>query len=264
MLVRVLVLGDVMGKPGREAIKRVVPRWRAEQRADFIIVNGENCAGGKGVSTDTIREILEAGVDVVTTGNHVWDNRDVFNFIDHEPRMIRPANYPSYEAIPGKGYLIADCPALALRVGVVNLLGRVFMEPVECPFHTADRLLEEIRRETPIIFVDFHAEATSEKMAFGWHLDGRVSCVYGTHTHVPTADERILPRGTAYITDIGMTGALDSVIGVKPEQVIQRFRTNMPIRWEVAEKNVAVCGILVTVDAETGKAVAIERIREKP
>jgi metallophosphoesterase (TIGR00282 family) len=260
--VRILLIGDIMGRPGRQAVTRLVPKWRSEGRVDFVLANVENCAGGKGVTQATVREILDAGVDAATTGNHVWDNRDVFNFIDSEPRLLRPANYPPWGEAPGRGSTIIESEA-GLAVGVLNIQGRVFMEPLECPFHVADVLIDELRQRTPIILVDFHAEATSEKQAMGWHLDGRASVVFGTHTHVQTADERLLPQGTAYITDLGMTGSQDSVIGMKPEEVLVRFRRALPSRFEVAEKNVQLCGALVTIDAETGRALAIERVREK-
>jgi metallophosphoesterase (TIGR00282 family) len=261
---RVMLIGDAVGRPGREAVKKIVGRWREDGRADFVIANGENSAGGKGVTAGTISELLDAGVDLITTGNHVWDNKDVFRFIDSEPHMIRPANYPAAARIPGRGFAVAECRGAGIKVGVINLMGRVFMDALDCPFRAADAIIPEIRRETQIVFVDFHAEATSEKMALGWYLDGRVTCVFGTHTHVPTADERLLHQGTAFVTDIGMTGSFDSVIGVKQEQVLQRFLTALPNRYEVAEKNVRLTGALVTVDPETGKALAIERMSEKP
>lgn len=261
-LLRILLIGDIMGRPGRQAVTRLVPRWRSEGRVDFVLANVENCAGGKGVTAATVREILDAGVDIATTGNHVWDNKDVFNFIESEPRMLRPANYPPWAEVPGRGSAVIESEA-GVAVGIINLQGRVFMEPLECPFHTAEQLVAELRQRTPIILVDFHAEATSEKQAMGWHLDGQVSAVFGTHTHVQTADERVLPKGTAYMTDLGMTGAQDSVIGMKPEEVLVRFRRSLPSRFEVAEKNVQLCGALVTVDRDTGSAVAIERVREK-
>ncbi|MCX7626249.1 MAG: TIGR00282 family metallophosphoesterase [Candidatus Sumerlaeaceae bacterium] len=261
-VLRILLIGDIMGRPGRQAATRLVPRWRSENRVDFVLANVENCAGGKGVTQSTVRELLDAGIDVATTGNHVWDNKDIFNFIESEPRLLRPANYPPWGEAPGRGYTVIESES-GLAIGIVNLQGRVFMEPLECPFHVADVLVEELRGRTPVILVDFHAEATSEKQAMGWHLDGRVSAVFGTHTHVQTADERILPQGTAYITDIGMTGAHDSIIGMKPEEVLVRFRRSLPSRFEVAEKNVQLCGAIVTVDTATGRALSIERVREK-
>jgi len=207
-----------------------------------------------------VREILDAGVDIATTGNHVWDNRDVFNFIDSERRLLRPANYPPWAEVPGRGHTIVEAEN-GLAIGVLNIQGRVFMEPLECPFHVADELVEQLRQRTPIILVDLHAEATSEKQAMGWYLDGRVSAIFGTHTHVQTADERVLPQGTAYMTDLGMTGGQDGVIGMKPDEVLVRFLRSLPSRFEVAEKNVQLCGAIVTVDVSTGRATAIERVR---
>jgi 2',3'-cyclic-nucleotide 2'-phosphodiesterase len=260
--IRVLLVGDAIGRPGREALKKVIPGWRREGRADFVIVNGENSAGGKGITQETMRALLAAGVDVVTTGNHVWANKDVLKIIDVEPRLLRPANFPSGVDVPGHGFGIFECEESGLKIGVINLIGRVFLDNSECPFRTARMLLQQIHEHTSIVFVDFHAEATSEKIALGWFLDGEVTCLFGTHTHVQTADERLLHQGTAYITDIGMTGAHDGVIGVKSPQVIERFLKGMPVKHEVAEGNVKLCGALVTVDAMTGKATAIERVLE--
>lgn len=259
----VLAVGDAIGRPGRNAIKKVVPRWRRDGRADFVIANGENIAGGKGITNDTANELFVAGIDVITTGNHVWANKDVFKFIDSSERVLRPANMAVGMDVPGRGFGIFDSGDSGFRIAVVNLQGRVFMEAIDCPFRTATCILQQIREQTSIIFIDFHAEATSEKAAMGWYLDGKVTCVFGTHTHVVTADERLLHNGTAYITDIGMTGAYDSIIGVKPDSVIDRFVRSLPARHEVAEQNVKLSGILVTVDPMTGKAVAIERVLEQ-
>ncbi len=259
---RILLIGDIMGRPGRQIVEKLVPRWRAEGRVNFVLANVENCAGGKGVTGTTVRDLLNSGVDIATTGNHVWDNRDVFNFIDSEPRLLRPANYPPAAEVPGRGHAIIETDG-GIAIGILNLQGRVFMEPLENPFLYADTLIAELRARTPIILVDFHAEATSEKQAMGWYLDERVSAVFGTHTHVQTADERLLPQGTAYITDLGMTGSQDSVIGMKPDEVLVRFCRCLPSRFEVAEKNVQLCGAIVTVEVATGRALAIERIREK-
>lgn len=258
-----LLVGDAVGRPGRRALKKILPAWKRDGRADFVIANGENSAHGKGISSDTAREMLDAGADVITAGNHVWDNKDVFRIIDQEERLIRPANYHPAAEIPGRGHGVFTCPSTGLRVGVMNLLGRVMMEAFECPFRTGRALAQQMRQQTSIIFVDFHAEATSEKTALGWYLDGHVTCVFGTHTHVQTADERLLHNGTAYISDIGMTGAHDSVIGMKYESVIDRFLRGMPSRFEVAEENVRLNGALVTVDPLTGRALSIERVSEK-
>lgn len=260
---RVLLVGDAMGRPGREVLTRVLPTWRANGRAHVIIANGENSAAGKGITEKTAREMFEAGVDVITTGNHVWDNREVFQFIGNEPRVLRPANFALGMDIPGRGYGIFTAPGSGIKYAVVNLIGRVLMGPADCPFRTVRDILVEVRRETPIVFVDFHAEATSEKTAMGWFLDGLVTCVFGTHTHVLTADARLLHNGTAYITDIGMTGGLDSVIGMKFETVIDRFLRGMPAKYEVAERNLGMCGALVTVDTATGRAKAIEPVLER-
>ncbi len=260
---RILIAGDAMGKPGRRALKKLLPAWKRDGRADFIIANGENSAHGKGLTVETVREILDAGADVITTGNHVWDNKDVFKIADVEPRLIRPANYPAGMDVPGRGHGIFECPSTGFQIGVMNMLGRVMMDPLECPFRTSKSIVSQIRQHTSIIIVDFHAEATSEKNALGWYLDGQVTCVFGTHTHIPTADERLLHHGTAYITDIGMTGAYDSVIGMKYESVMDRFLRGMPTKFEVAEENVKMCGVLLTLDPMTGKALKIERVCEQ-
>jgi metallophosphoesterase (TIGR00282 family) len=259
----ILVIGDAIGRPGRNAIRKLLPPWRKESRADFVIANGENSAGGKGITRETARELFDAGVDVITTGNHVWRNKDVFGFIDSEPRLLRPANFPCGMDIPGKGCGVFECAGSEFQVGVLNLMGRVHMEPIDCPFRAARAHLQQIHEKTNIIIVDFHAEATSEKCAMGWFLDGKVSAVFGTHTHVPTADNRVLPNGTAYITDVGMTGAYDSVIGVTIEPVLERFLKGMPVRHEVAEENVNMSGALITVNPMSGKAISIERVFEK-
>lgn len=260
---RILAIGDAIGRPGREILKRLVPRWKEEGRADIVIANGENSAAGKGITPKTAAEMKSAGVDVITTGNHVWDNREVFQFIGNDPTVLRPANFPSGQDVPGRGYGIFEGPR-GIRYGVVNLIGRVLMGPNDCPFRVGRAVIDEVRAQTPIVIVDFHAEATSEKCALGWWLDGDVSCVFGTHTHVPTADNRVLPKGSAYMTDLGMSGSYDSVIGMKFETVIGRFLAGMPARYEVAEKNVWMSGALITVDAATGRAKAIERVWEQP
>ncbi|MCX7019085.1 MAG: TIGR00282 family metallophosphoesterase [bacterium] len=260
---RVLLVGDAMGKPGRQALQRILPEWRRTGRADFIIANGENLAGGKGITADTAAEIIEAGADVLTTGNHVWDNKGAFDVIGRDPRILRPANYPAGMDIPGCGHGLYAVHGMPLKIGVLNVLGRVLMPPIDCPFRAAREALPFLSNETPIIFVDFHAEATSEKIYMGWHLDGHVTCVFGTHTHVLTADERLLHKGTAYITDIGMTGGYDGVIGVKIESVTDKFLRLMPGRHEVCDRNVCMSGALVTLDPATGRALAIERVFEK-
>ena len=259
-VLRVLLVGDIVGRPGREALKKVVGAWRKEDRADFVIANGENSAGGKGITAETTREMIAAGVDVVTGGNHVWANKDILKVIDTEPRLLRPANYPP--GVPGRGHGVYECRGSEFKIGVVNLIGRVFLESVECPFRAARALVQQIREQTSIVFVDFHAEATSEKVAMGWFLDGQATAVFGTHTHIQTADERLLHHHTAYITDIGMTGPHDSVIGVKVDQVVERFLKATPVKYEVAERNVRLDGALVTLDPMTGRALQIERVVE--
>ena len=254
---RILMIGDVIGRPGREAVDRILPSLRQEKGIDLVIANGENAAAGFGLTVDTASELLDAGVDVLTSGNHIWDKREFIPYMDDVAEegfpVVRPANYPS---APGVGVIRRR------GVAVVNLMGRVFMTPLDCPFRTADRLLDEIRseEETPVIIVDFHAEATSEKQAMGWYLDGRVSGVFGTHTHVGTIDARILPGGTAYLTDVGMTGPIDSVIGSDTRAVLERFLTSMPQRLEVAKGPCVLNSVLVEVDEQTGRSIYLERI----
>lgn len=253
---RILFVGDVVGAPGRRIVRQRLKRLKKDIGADVAIVNGENAAGGAGLTTATAEELFAAGADMITTGNHVWDKREVLGLIEREPRLLRPANYP--EGSPGAG--VAVVSVAGTEVAVVNLMGRVFMPLLDDPFRAADRILGELRGVARVVIVDFHAEATSEKSAFAWFLDGRVSAVLGTHTHVPTADARVLPGGTAFISDVGMTGPFDSVIGVKKEQAIERFRTSRSIPYETAEGDVRLCAVRVDVDPATGRALAIERI----
>ena len=250
---RILMIGDVIGKPGRETVRAVLPDLKREQSIDFVICNGENTAGGFGLTADTASELLESGVDVLTSGNHIWDKKEIIPYLDEGLPLIRPANYPD---APGRGYLHHG------GVTVINLMGRVFMTSLDCPFRTADALLEQLNEEgeSKVIIVDFHAEATSEKQALGWYLDGRVSGVFGTHTHVGTVDARILPKGTAYLTDVGMTGPTDSVIGSDKAAVLERFLTSLPNRLAVAAGPCVLNAVLVDVDEKTGKASAIERV----
>ena len=254
---KILLIGDIIGRPGRAVVEREVRRLREERGVDLVVANCENVAGGAGVTPDTADALFQAGVDVLTSGNHVWKKREALDLLRRDPRVIRPANY-SREA-PGSGSVVVETLG-GQKVGVLNLMGRVFMEAIDCPFRAADRELERLRAATPVIIVDMHAEATSEKVAMGWYLDGRVSCLFGTHTHIPTADERILPKGTAFITDVGMTGPYDSVIGRRVDQVLSRFLSHVPGKSEVAEGNVQLRGLLVDVDPATGKASAIERL----
>lgn len=256
---KLLFIGDVVGQPGRAALVQRLGRLIDRHAVDLVIANGENAAAGFGLTADTIRELHGAGVDIITTGNHVWDKREILASIDQQEHLLRPANYPS--GTPGRGAAVY-ATAAGVKVGVLNLEGRVFMNNLDCPFRTADVWIEELRRQTPVIFVDFHAEATSEKVALGHYLDGRVSALVGTHTHVQTADERVLSGGTAYITDVGMTGSRDSVIGIRKELAIERFLTQMPVRFEVAKKETVLCGVLIDIDAESGGAQGISRVQE--
>jgi metallophosphoesterase (TIGR00282 family) len=253
---RILFVGDVVGAPGRRIVRERLKALKREVGADLTIVNGENAAGGAGLTTATAGELFAAGAEVITTGNHVWDKREALGLLERDPRILRPANYP--EASPGHGVVVVH--AAGTGVGVVNLMGRVFMPLLDDPFRAADRILEELRGAAVAVLVDFHAEATSEKMAFAWYLDGRVSAVVGTHTHVTTADERILQRGTAFITDVGMTGPFDSVIGVKKEQAIERFLSSRPIPYETADGDVRLSAVRVDIDPTSGRATAISRI----
>lgn len=257
---KVLFLGDVIGKPGRNALRKKLDHIVRQNEADLVIANGENSAGGIGISVKTCKSLFEAGVDVVTTGNHVFKKREIYDFLDEEPGLLKPANYPP--DTPGRGYNIYEIEKLGgLKVAVINLCGRVFIDNFDCPFRTADRILEHIGEEATIIIVDIHAEVTSEKVAMGWFLNGRVSAVIGTHTHIQTADERILPGGiTAYITDVGMVGPRDSVIGVKKENIIEKFITGMPQKFTVAKNDVWINGAVIDIDERSGKAREIERI----
>ena len=252
----VLMIGDVFGEPGRAAVQKLLPRIRQQHAIDFAVVNVENAAGGFGVTPSLARGFLDAGADVMTSGNHIWNKKEIVEYIGKENLLLRPANYPA--GTPGYGSITVK--AGPHKVAVVNLMGRVFMLPIDCPFRKADELLPELRRETPIILVDMHCEATSESVAMGWYLDGRVSAVVGTHRHVQTADERVLPGGTAYITDLGLTGPTDGVIGVDRDQIIQRFLTQMPIRFETAKGPVKLHGAVIAIDPDTGRATDIQRL----
>jgi len=256
-LVRILLIGDVMGKPGRLILRDHLHSVRDECRPDLTIANGENLAGGLGATPDLIREIMSYGVQVVTMGNHTWRRSELIKGIDSLDNVVRPANYPPDS--PGMTSVIYDI-GRGRRVAVFNLVGRIFMDSTDCPFRAGLELSRQLRTQTPVIILDMHAEATSEKAAVGWYLDGKVSAVLGSHTHVQTADERILPQGTAFITDIGMTGPHDGIIGMKCEQVLTRFARGLPSRFEVAEKNLQLHGVLVDVDEKTGRAINIERV----
>jgi len=256
---RILFIGDIVGKTGRNCLRQYLPEIKSEYRIDYIIANGENAAGGAGMTYDTYIELRDIGIDVITGGNHIWDQKDILSFIDHEPRMIRPANYP-VESTPGRGSVIVETPNGKPDLAVLNLIGRVFMKQVDCPFRTADRELLLLKEKTDIIIVDFHAEATSEKQAMGWYLDGRVSAVIGTHSHVQTADQRILPKNTAYITDAGMTGLYDSILGVDIEGPLRRFLTQMPHKLSISEGKKVFNGIVIDIDEKNGKANRIKRV----
>ncbi|MFC1918686.1 TIGR00282 family metallophosphoesterase [Chloroflexota bacterium] len=248
----ILAIGDIIGRPGRQVINALLPGLRKQYKLDLIIANAENVAGGLGLTPTTARELLLAGADVLTSGNHIWAQKEIIPYLDSEMPILRPLNYPL--GVPGQGYIIKG------KVMVVNLIGRTFMSNFDCPFRTMDKLLAELENKPPVIIVDFHAEATSEKMALGRYLDGRVSAVLGTHTHVGTIDSQILPQGTAYVTDIGMTGPIDSIIGDSVETVLQRFLTMIPNRLSVGEGKTMLNGILVKIDNKSGKAISIERI----
>ena len=252
---RLLFIGDIVGEPGRRALLETLPGLRERHSPDFIVANGENMAGGLGITARTAKSILEAGVDVITTGNHVYRHRDVYEFLDKTDHVIRPANY--LESNPGRGYTVIE--KAGVRWGIINLSGTVFLDAARSPFLEVDRLLERMAGDTDLIFVDFHAEVTSEKVAMGWHLDGRVLGVVGTHTHVPTADARVLPGGTAYVTDVGMTGSRAGVIGVKREQALERFITQLPVKFETAEEDPWVMGCLIE-SGESGLASSIELV----
>ena len=256
----ILFIGDIVGSPGREAIQKLLPALTKEYKLDFVIANAENAAGGSGITPRVAEELFAAGVNVLTSGDHIWKKREIFEMIAQEERILRPANFPA--GAPGRGFSLFTSRK-GLKVGVVNVNGRVFMEALECPFKTSLRAQEELSKETKIIIVDIHAEATSEKVALGWYLDGRVSAVLDTHTHIQTADEKILPKGSAYITDVGMTGPCDSVIGRRIEDVLERFLTQIPIRFEVARENVQLQGAVLDIDEDTGKARSITRIQKK-
>lgn len=251
-------MGDIVGAPGRRAICSLLPELRRERKIDFVVGNGENLSGGSGMRPEEAEELFHAGVDVITGGDHVWGKRELIPYITKTDRILRPANYPAEQ--PGAGFGVYRLPGGG-SIGVVHVQGRVFMNThADCPYKTLDAALAKILPQTPVVAVDFHGEATSEKIAAGWYLDGRASFVFGTHTHVQTADERVLPRGTAYITDLGMCGPYDGVIGRMKELVLQRFLTQIPVRFDVATGDPRLSGALATVDEKTGRAESIERV----
>ncbi|MDD3654190.1 MAG: TIGR00282 family metallophosphoesterase [Desulfotomaculaceae bacterium] len=255
---RLLMIGDVVGRPGRRAVKVNLRGLIREFNLQLIIANGENAAGGSGITREVAQELFDTGVDILTMGNHVWNKKEAVDYLARETRIVRPGNYPP--GTPGAGAIIYKTKQ-NIKVAVLNLAGRVFMQALDCPFRKADELIEQVREQAKVIIVDFHAEATSEKMAMGWYLAGRVAAVCGTHTHVQTADERILPGGTAFITDLGMTGPCDSVIGAKKEIAMERFITQLPLRYEAANGLFQFNGVIIDIDEETGEATAIRRIQ---
>lgn len=254
---RILMVGDVFGRAGRRAFAEHTAKIKKEKNIDLVVVNGENAAHGKGLTLPTFNALLSGGADIVTTGNHIWDKKDVLEFIDREPFLLRPANYPANT--PGKGFCIY--PYKAKNIGVINLQGRIFMWALDCPFSRAAEILKEIERKCDIILVDFHAEATSEKMAMAYFLDGKVNAIAGTHTHVQTADERILPNGTAYITDLGLVGPINSIIGVQPDPVIEQFISCRMTKFEPAEGHCVYCGLIIEIDDKTNRTKKIERVQ---
>jgi hypothetical protein len=254
---RLLFIGDIVGRPGRNLVRRGLAALVAHRQIDLVVANVENAAAGFGVTPEIAEEMLAAGVHVMTGGNHTWDKKEILPYFDEQPRLLRPANFPA--GAPGRGRAVVKAGNGA-SVGVINIMGRVFMTAIDDPFRVVLDEIDEVRRAASIVFVDFHAEATSEKVAMGWHLDGRASAVVGTHTHVQTADERVLTRGTAYITDVGMTGAHDSVIGVERAPVLARFLTGLPQRFETASENPRLNGVVVDADETNGRARSIERV----
>lgn len=255
---KILFIGDIVGRPGRRIVRDALQRIVGDEDIDLVIINCENSAAGFGVTVEIAEGLFREGAHVLTSGNHIWDKRDILPYLDQEPRILRPANYPD---APGTGVYIGQTDS-AVRYAVINLQGRVYMPSIECPFRHADRVIDEIDPDIKVRFVDFHAEVTSEKVAMGWYLDGRVSTVVGTHTHVPTADERVLPGGTAYITDVGMTGPLNSVIGMDQEASVARFLSGRPARFQPATGPVRLNSVVVDVDESTGQARSIHRRRE--
>ncbi|GER65698.1 metallophosphoesterase [Weizmannia acidilactici] len=254
---KILFIGDVVGSPGRDMVNEYLQKLKAKYKPQLTIVNGENAAGGRGITQKIYRGLLEAGADAVTLGNHAWDNKEIFEFIEDAKWMVRPANFP--DGTPGKGLVFVK--AEGAEFAILNLQGRTFMNAIDDPFRKAEELVSMVRKRTHFIFVDFHAETTSEKQAMGWHLDGKVSAVVGTHTHVQTADARILPNGTAYMTDVGMTGPYDAILGMDKDAVLKKFLTSLPVRFEVAKsgrKILSAC--VIELDKKTGKAVSIKNI----
>jgi len=257
MSIKILFIGDIIGKPGRLAVSRQLHKLVDRYNADLVVANGENAAGGFGLTTEIAGELFDLGVHCITSGNHIWDKKEQIPNMLADQRILRPANYP--EGVPGYGSNTLTTPG-GVKVAILNLEGRIYMKSLDCPFRKADQEIERLRQITPVIFVDFHAEATSEKTALGWYLDGRVSAVIGTHTHVQTADERILTNGTAYMSDAGMTGSFDSAIGISKEQAIRKFMTQLPAKFDLPKSDIRLNAVMVEVDAATGRSLTIERI----
>lgn len=255
---KVLFIGDIVGNPGRKAVKEILPALKRKMEIDFCIANGENAAGGSGITYVVAQELYKTGIDIITMGNHTWSKREILNFIETDKNILRPANYP--EELPGNGSTIIE--GKNGKIGVLNLMGRVYMDSIDCPFKAAERELEKLKRSVKIVVIDMHAEATSEKCALAWHLDGRVSCVLGTHTHVQTADERILPFGTGFITDVGMTGPYEGIIGIDREIILNKFISHMPVRFEIAKGDVQFNAVYLELDETNGKTTKIERISQ--
>ena len=255
---KILFIGDIIGKAGRQALQGILEKVIANYEIEFVIANGENAAGGMGITPPIALEILHQGVHVLTSGNHIWAKKEILPFLNEEPRILRPANYPPN--VPGRGSGIFHS-SNGQKVGILNLEGRVFMKHLDCPFRIGKGEIEKMHKEIPIIIVDFRAEATSEKMAMGWFLNGKVSAVLGTHTHVQTSDERILDGGTAYITDVGMTGPLDSVIGIRKEIALERLLTQIPWKFDVAKEEIELQGVVIDVNSKTGRSENIQRIK---
>ncbi len=259
---RILFVGDIIGAPGRRAVRELLPGLVESRGIEFVIANAENAAGGKGLTPKAAAELFDSGIHVLTNGNHVWHQKEILEIIQKDERILRPANWPQGVGVPGHGSGVYTGPG-GVKIAVLNLIGRVFMHPYDCPFRIGRQEVERLRSQTPIVIVDFHAEATSEKIALGWYLDGEVSAVVGTHTHIPTADERITAQGTALQTDVGMTGPYDSVIGVRKLPVIEAMIKLMPIRHEPASGDIRLCGLIVDTDIVTGRARAVERVMLK-
>lgn len=252
-----MFIGDVVGSVGRKALKETLPKLKQKYNPTMIIVNGENAAGGKGITGAISKEMFEMGVHGITLGNHTWDNKDIFDCIDQEERIVRPANYPP--GTPGRGYTVIKVNGIELAI--INIQGRTFLPPLDCPFQVVDGILDQLKKKHKYIFVDFHAEATSEKIAMGWHLDGKVSALVGTHTHVQTHDERILPKGTAYVTDVGMVGSSEGVLGMERESVLQKFKTALPVRFLADEGKWHFHAVCIDLDKASGLASKIQLIR---